>query len=189
MARSKCVIDGCNKDINARGYCHRHYRRWSLYGDPEAPCRRSGPRTSQLSARELLERNATWTISESNCWEWQKPLSNDGYGQITYRNRATGVHRVAYEAWVGPIPKGMFVCHSCDNRRCLNPEHLWLGSNAENMADMVAKGRGPKTRAKLNPEKVAQIRASSETNKALAEYYGVDPSIISRVRSGSRWKD
>lgn len=79
----------------------------------------------------------------SGCWEWTGATVPFGYG-VFQLGRGVGVtrsHRFAYELWVGPIPEGMFVCHTCDNPPCCNPEHLFLGSNGDNMKDMHAKNR------------------------------------------------
>lgn len=88
---------------------------------------------------------AGYSIDESTgCWEWQGAL-RVGYGAIVGKINGTrktlGAHRVSYELHKGPIPKGLFVCHSCDNRKCINPEHLWLGTGKDNMQDALRKDR------------------------------------------------
>ena len=87
--------------------------------------------------------NNKYEINQQNdCWEWQYSTNNIGYGMFRW---AKGImrtaHRVSYEMFIGPIPKGMCVCHKCDNPKCVNPDHLWLGTVKQNMQDKVLKGR------------------------------------------------
>lgn len=81
-------------------------------------------------------------VTPSGCWEWTGACVTKGYGHITSgRGRQITVHRVAFELTNGPIPAGMFVLHRCDNPPCFNPEHLFLGTNLDNMRDAKSKGR------------------------------------------------
>lgn len=79
---------------------------------------------------------------KTGCLNWPSRINRDGYGFLRYKGKATGAHRMAYILYSGKdIPVGMCVCHSCDNRRCVNPEHLFLGSVKDNVQDMINKGR------------------------------------------------
>ena len=78
----------------------------------------------------------------SGCWLWTASLDNHGYGQFCFNRKPVKAHRVSWELHRGPIPKGLCVLHKCDVRTCINPAHLFVGTRADNVADMIAKGRG-----------------------------------------------
>jgi hypothetical protein len=142
----------------------------------------------------------------SGCLEWTgvtvKSNGRDShrYGRFTRNGAKQLAHRVAYERAHGPIPPGMQALHRCDNPLCCNPAHLFLGTHAENMGDMAAKGRASRRgapprhgeanpRAKLRDAEIAEIRArraSGETVTSLASAFDVHHSHISRVARGIR---
>lgn len=95
-----------------------------------------------MSAREkALFLKSKTKETDSGCWEWQGPLYK-GYSRVARSIHPSRIgSRAMYEAVIGPIPKGRMVCHSCDNPACINPEHLWYGTNKENQDDKIAKGR------------------------------------------------
>lgn len=115
----------------------------------------------------------------------------NGYGQISVKNRAAYAHRVAYELHKGPIGSA-YVLHSCDNRKCVNPDHLSLGSFDENMHDMVKKGRqaaGMRNgHAKLTDQQVRDIRAAAGTHSQIAKEYNVTPSLVTMIRRNRIWR-
>lgn len=132
-------------------------------------------------------------IDESTgCWLW-KILSRGGYG-AAWAGKPISAHRLAWTLARGPIPAGMQVLHRCDVRRCVNPDHLFLGTHAENMADRNAKGRQACSsgerhpNAKLTSADVLAIRASSALQRVLAAEYGVSISTISDIRRYRLWR-
>ncbi len=132
----------------------------------------------------------------SECILWTKSIDTRGYGH--FRDAATRknvrAHRFAYEQAFGPIPDGMHVLHRCDVRTCVNPNHLFLGTHADNMRDMAEKGRrkgigtGEKNgRAKLTLANVLAIRASPLGKIKLSREFNVSPAQIQRIRAGKQW--
>lgn len=135
-------------------------------------------------------------LNPSNgCIEWVAAVSRDGYGVFhTDGNRTRSAHRVAFEMHKGAIPSGMFVCHRCDNPICVNPDHLFLGTHAENMRDRNAKRRQAGAigetngRAKLSAQDILSIKGERGPQEQLAQKYGVSSSHISRIRRGETWR-
>lgn len=134
-------------------------------------------------------------VREDGCWIWTGYCHpTRGYGQIGRGGRSAGIgetHRVAWEVTHGPIPKWMFVCHTCDNPPCCNPAHLFLGTPADNVADMLAKGRAARgarlPHTKLTSEQVVEVRglwASGWKQSAIARRFGVSQSHVSGIVNG-----
>lgn len=82
-------------------------------------------------------------VTDAGCWVWQGAVQTQGYGLRSYRGKYWRTHRLAYYLWKGDIPKGMDVCHTCDVRLCINPDHLWVGTRSENMLDASYKRKWP----------------------------------------------
>ena len=85
--------------------------------------------------------NAVTKNEETGCWEWKKSLNARGYGQMNVNGKNREMHRLGYEIFNGEISEGLYVLHKCDNRKCCNPDHLWLGTQKDNIQDMIKKGR------------------------------------------------
>jgi hypothetical protein len=143
--------------------------------------------------RERIEAKVS-RIPEAGCWIWMGSTQVRGYGELISNNRKHLAHRASYEAFVGKIPKGMYVCHACDNVSCVNPNHLFLGTQKQNLQDMANKGRSTRgvknPMAKLDEYAVRQIREGikeGQTNASLAKSWMVCPQTISNIRHKKVW--
>lgn len=135
------------------------------------------------------------------CWTWTGwcEKSGGGHGRIAKNGTGAGMMGAHVAAWIvtfGPVPDGLFVCHKCDNPPCCNPSHLFLGTNADNMADMVAKGRQrslcgeDNATAKLTAAQVDEIRrrvAAGDRQVDVAADFGIIQAHVSRIKRGASW--
>lgn len=129
----------------------------------------------------------------TDCWLWTGAIGKEtGYGYLGERSKVLGAHRVSYEIHFGKIPEGLCVLHKCDIRKCVNPSHLFLGTKAENSADMAKKMRSTigerNPMAKLTESIVSEIRKDTRVQHLIAKDYGVKQQAISKIKSGLRWK-
>lgn len=149
---------------------------------------------------ELVEQRFWARVRKSNgCWEWTGHRHYKGYGVFKApSSKLLKAHRFSWELERGPIPDGLCVLHCCDNPPCVRPDHLWLGTNAENMADMVAKGRSQRrcgssvAGSKLTVLRVQSIRAAAAagglTYKEIGQKFGVGPACVWQVVRRVTWK-
>jgi hypothetical protein len=138
-----------------------------------------------------------YRVDGSGCWIWTAAKYPNGYGAFLLRGFVTTAHRCSWMIFMGSIPDGMDVCHTCDVRACVNPEHLWLGTPTENMADCMKKNRyySPNRvkageangMARLAVEDVLYIRESKERQIDLAARYGVKQGHISAIKLRKTW--
>jgi hypothetical protein len=150
------------------------------------------------------------------CWLWSAGTCKGGYGVFHLRGRSISAHRYAYESAKGPVPVGMFVCHRCDVRRCVNPDHLFVGTAADNSRDRDAKGRGAagrkypgrrmslEVRSRIVPQRgevngnskltnaqvihIRDLKRRGATSKQMAALFGVSPTLIKNVVRLKNWR-
>lgn len=185
MGRQKnyCTINSCQRPVEGFGFCSLHYQRLKRLGTPHL--------TKQS------EESRFWSLvdkkKKSDCWNWKGFITKYGYGQMS-TNKLTSsrfAHRYSYVLHKGSIPEGMYVCHTCDNRKCVNPLHLFLGDHLENMNDMVRKGRAARgersAHVKLKVKDVLKIRNSDLSNSELARMFSVSNATITLIKNNKNW--
>jgi len=143
----------------------------------------------------ILERFESKFSKTSGCWVWENAKTR-GYGVLNVEGKVEYAHRLSWQFYCGDIPTGMYILHHCDNRPCVNPEHLFLGTHHANMVDMRAKGRGknpvyhgeghPSTR--LTNEKVLAIRLDKRVQTVIARDYGISQTHVSDIKLHKIWK-
>ena len=143
-----------------------------------------------------LERFQKKFIKTKNCWVWLGAPNSKGYGRLYDEKKRIYAHRFAYENYIGAIPPGMSVCHNCDNPACVNPRHLFLGTQNDNMQDKTNKNRQAKGSkhgtAKLTEENVLQIKRllleKQMTQMDIGRIFNVTDKAISLIACGINWK-
>lgn len=147
---------------------------------------------SRILAHSMPEPN-------SGCWLWLRGVNVAGYGRIRHKGAARLAHRVAWFANHGPIPEGMRLCHKCDNPGCVNPAHMFVGTQADNVRDMMRKGRenrdprpyswGEKNgNSRITADVVRAILLSPLNQRDTAAAFGVAPSWVQRIRKREVWR-
>lgn len=155
---------------------------------------KASPETKLQKLKESFEKGV---IRLDFCWRWAGFIDKDGYTVMSCDKRygAEKGHRASWIIHKGPIPKGMFVCHRCDNKECTNPEHLFLGTPADNTKDMIQKNRkcigSQVPTSKLNEEQVKAIKILLKLGKSypkIAKMFNVGINAIIRIKNGETWK-
>lgn len=188
-ARNGCAVGGCGKPRRSAQHCGMHHTRLRRTGSTDP-----GP-SAQMPLQDRYWRKVVQ--NSSGCWDWSGAIGDTGYTRIDSNHYG---HRVSYEIHHGPIPPGMYVLHRCDNRRCTNPDHLFIGTHDDNMRDMQSKGRGRWSGvygerhggAKLTEAQVIEMRrlhaAGGISQAALARRFGVSQAMVSRIIRRTAWR-
>jgi HNH endonuclease len=149
------------------------------------------PGSQHHPVSRFMEKVEPSSISKRSCWQWRGANKANGYGAFSLDGVPMQAHRASYILFVGRIDDGLDVCHSCDNRSCVNPDHLFLGTRAENMADASLKGRMRNRRGQhLKELQVQEIRrrlGCGERIASVSRSTGVSHSIISNIKRGKSY--
>lgn len=183
IQKGGCVL--CGKRVNARGLCDTHYKQHKRAG--------TLPERTKTTHLEINDRLKHLSIVDYNtgCHNWRGLLNPSGYGIIGYHGKWLA-HRLSYTLKYGEIPKGINVCHKCDNPKCINTEHLFLGTQADNIHDMISKKRNivgaDCGKSLLTDDDVGKIRNDTRVQSIIAKEYGVSRTNISAIKTGRAWK-
>lgn len=184
--RKICPICGADYQMQAWERPGRFARRLTC-GRKCASVMRTSPFAARFASH--TKRNPA-----SGCLEWQSYTDSWGYGRISQGpNGEVLAHRVAFILAHGPIPAGLYICHHCDNPKCVEPTHLYAGTAKDNTRDAVARHRfpdrkgGKNVRAKLTPDQIREIRLTRRKGAVVAKEYGVHRGTITAIRSRRTW--
>lgn len=193
-----CML--CDLPHSCKGYCTKHYQRLCRYGDAtvcKVTPRHLNPNPPRANGKQLSgtkeSRFLVFIDKRADCWMWTGKKDPNGYGRMSFAGERLA-HRASYRHFVGDIPVGAFLCHKCDVPACVNPAHLFIGTQLDNMRDAVRKGRQSRGdshgNAKLTTEIALAIKArvsAGETRAAVAKDIGISRATVSMVASGKRW--
>lgn len=188
-----CCIKGCDNEVEALGLCVNHWRRNKKYGSPVAMKSHSG----QFRGLSTEDRFWRQVKIDAGCWEWKGGKDKNGYGIFKGNigdQMFARAHRFSYVLQSGEVLNGLHVCHTCDNPSCVNPDHLFSGTCADNMRDKVMKGRSflPKGEGNghtiLTESQVINILADPRPYSTIAADYGVATTTIGTIKQKRSWK-
>lgn len=179
-----CSVIRCGGEVHGKGLCVKHYTRLIRHGTIE---------TKIVVGNDELRLLENSHIDENGCRVWDK-FKKNGYGVTLLNGKLEQAHRASWMVFVGSIPDGMQLNHNCHNKACINIEHLYVGTQKENVKDMDVAGRRNKPvgeragLAKLNESQVVAIRSDSRTNSAVAKEYNVSQTLVSAIRLRKIWR-
>jgi hypothetical protein len=194
MEGKVCAFEGCGRKLHGSTYCNGHYLQ-AKKGQVLKTLRVLYWASSGMSELDRFLKKVQVGAKEE-CWPWLAGRKKDWYGNWHNNGNTEGAHRASWRLMRGPIPGGLFVLHHCDNPICVNPEHLFLGTQKTNLHDMDQKKRSRRVgkkgsqhgNSKITEAQAEEIRLSELTPKQLAEKYGISRSMIYHIISGYCWK-
>lgn len=184
-----CSIEGCRAGGRlVRGMCLSHYHQAKKRGELNRHPRQARP-TSEQRFLSLVRRSGP-----DECWLWTGGSYPSGYGQFWYEGRNHTAHRISYLLFVGAIEEGNVVCHRCDVRHCVNPKHLFIGTQAVNIDDKVSKdrqakgvGHGNAVLTDATVRMIRQLHAAGHTQASIARTFRVSRSNVHQIVHRQAW--
>lgn len=184
----KCTVDGCDNKYKCSGFCSKHFQRINKHGSLK----------KEFHDLSIIDRftQKTKLNEETGCVEWIGCKIPKGYGQFVSEGISYRAHRFSYQYYIGEIPNNLFVLHKCDNPSCVNPSHLFLGTNDDNMQDMVNKKRSvhrygeQNPSAKITEELAIEVKRMIDLNKKqkdIANTLNISSHIVSNIKRGVSW--
>lgn len=180
-----CKLKNCGLSVHARSLCSKHYRRLQRNNFKHTIV--SITKDTDLTDLEKFHK-LYFTDQVHKCWKWNKSLNSSGYGRIMIKGKRMGAHVWSYILNKGEIPLGKLVCHTCDVRNCVNPNHLFVGTKLDNNMDKINKGRDGQNC--LKPEVVSSIKRELEKNISINEIsnlFNVNKQKIYRIKNNKNW--
>lgn len=187
-----CSINGCSRPAERKDLCKMHDHRLRRHGDVHAILRvRCGNHSLPEKTAILIDKKTT---RDGECWIWTGAKSSYGYGVFRYDGKLVFVHRASYELYRGPIPEDYCVCHTCDNRLCANPDHLFIGTNLDNIQDRDNKNRQARGENNGNvkitgdiAKEILALYSAGLTRTEISKQLGVSWDIANRVIKKINW--
>lgn len=185
-----CSIKECGKIHDSKGFCNKHYKRFIKNKHLE---------NSIHELTSLGRFNKSYEINiDTGCWEWIAYITAGGYGRFMINRKEIRAHRFSYSNFIGPIPDGHSICHHCDNRKCVNPSHLFAGTTKDNAVDRENKGRSNPRKGhdhplnKLSDEQIFSMKKLLIEGVAVPELTKLFPvtlSTIGVIKRCERWSN
>lgn len=183
--------------LKACAHCSKTFRKdprntWAYWERAKYCCQECAGLANSIRAAavrlSMADTFAKWVKKTDGCWGWTGATDKDGYGIFTYEGKTYRAPKVALALDGRPVPPGKLACHHCDNPICIRPDHLYPGTQLQNMADAVKRNR-LRPRTKLTADQVREIRAAAGTHDAIAASYGVARATISLILEGKTWRN